>query len=52
MFLVIRDTDNRIMLSSARPLDEKQYVGQGMSIVEIPDSEYDPAMVGGILHHD
>lgn len=50
MFLVIRDNDNRILLSSARQLDETQYVGKGMHVIEIPDSEYDPTMVGGTLN--
>lgn len=53
MYLVVRKSTNQILLSSARPLDPAQYDEAEMRLVEIPDSEYVPEMVGGILEsHD
>lgn len=49
MYLVVRESDRKIVLSSVRPLDETQYTSRGMIVVEIPDDEYTPNMVGGHL---
>jgi hypothetical protein len=52
MYLLINKTTKQILLSSARAIDPSQYEGEDVQVAEIPDSEYSPEMVGGILHTD
>lgn len=51
MFLLIDKDTKKILMSSARPIDSS-HVQSTQYLVEIPDSEYAPDMVGGILHDD
>lgn len=52
MFLLVEKHTKRIVLSSARPMSGDATDDGRMYIVEIPDGEYSPEMVGGILHDD
>lgn len=52
MFLLVNKATRQILLSSARAFDTSSYEEGTVMLVEIPDSEYTPEMVGGILHDD
>lgn len=50
MYLVVRASDKKILLSSFAPVDETVYSEeQGFEVYELPDDQYSPEMVGGIL---
>ena len=49
MFLLVKKATKQILMSSARPFDISNYEEGTVYLIEIPDDEYTPEMVGGTL---
>ena len=49
MFLIVRQSDNMIIGSAIKPININEASSKGYIVCEIPDDEFDPAMLGSIL---
>lgn len=51
MYILVRQTDNVIVGTAVRPVDEVSASKNGCRVYEIEDSEFDPNMLGSKLTH-
>lgn len=49
MYILVRQKDNIIVGTAVKPVDETDASQKGFRVYEIPDSEFNPSMLGGKL---
>ena len=49
MYLVVRKSDSVVVLSASQMVIEEYYNAQGCVVIEIPQDQYSPDIVGAVI---
>lgn len=49
MYLVVRKSDSVVVLSASQMVDEEHYKARGCVVIEIPQDQYSPDIVGAVI---